>query len=252
MARDQRHDPRIADALAHAQTYGLAEYLAAGPQLLHKWQAGQDTHPRGAALVTAALDCRRAGYITALPTALLNQIHVRYLPTNPRAHLEDLDSAWSWATQRWRGATALLEPTAIGDDTVIVFDYLLDHVQRTTPVDHPTQPPSCSPRSPDATTATAIGTHARNLGNYQLAHPAYTRAHTLHADASGPEHPDTLTSRGNLAGVLWALGRFDEAEQDHRAPPSTHASESSAPERHERVSSRQSRDSFRPGSRLSP
>jgi hypothetical protein len=27
----------------------------------------------------------------------------------------------------------------------------------------------------------------------------------------GPEHPDTLTSRSNLAGGYWAVGRYDEA-----------------------------------------
>jgi hypothetical protein len=33
----------------------------------------------------------------------------------------------------------------------------------------------------------------------------------------GPEHPNTLTSRNNLASVLGDLGRLEEAEQEHRA-----------------------------------
>ncbi|WP_406673533.1 tetratricopeptide repeat protein [Nonomuraea sp. N2-4H] len=33
----------------------------------------------------------------------------------------------------------------------------------------------------------------------------------------GEEHPDTLTSRGNLASVLGNLGRLEEAEAGHRA-----------------------------------
>ncbi|WP_211589568.1 tetratricopeptide repeat protein [Microbispora sp. H11081] len=33
----------------------------------------------------------------------------------------------------------------------------------------------------------------------------------------GEEHPDTLTSRSNLARLLWACGRLEEAEADQ--PP---------------------------------
>jgi len=33
----------------------------------------------------------------------------------------------------------------------------------------------------------------------------------------GEEHPDTLTSRNNLAHVLYGLGRLEEAEAEHRA-----------------------------------
>jgi len=33
----------------------------------------------------------------------------------------------------------------------------------------------------------------------------------------GDEHPATLTSRNNLAGVLNGLGRLEEAEAEHRA-----------------------------------
>ena len=217
-ARQQRHDPRIAAALAHASTYGLAEYLAAGPQLLDKYLAGQESHPRGAALVAAALDCRHSGFITPIPRALLEQVHPQYLPSSPRARLEDLNTAWAWATELWGGATALLEPTT-DDDTIIVFDYLLDHLQRTTPVDYapPTQVLHTTLTHTDAPTATAMGGRAFRQGRYELAHAAYTRAHTLHTTTHGADHPDTLTSRGNLALVLGVLGRFEEAEREHRA-----------------------------------
>ncbi|MER5619962.1 tetratricopeptide repeat protein, partial [Streptosporangium sp. NPDC002544] len=33
----------------------------------------------------------------------------------------------------------------------------------------------------------------------------------------GEEHPHTLSSRNNLASVLWSLGRLEEAEAEHRA-----------------------------------
>jgi hypothetical protein len=68
------HDVRITQALDSADTHGLAEVMAAGPQLLADWQDAWSTAPRvsapgktygdarGAALVSAAVDVRRAGY----------------------------------------------------------------------------------------------------------------------------------------------------------------------------------------------
>lgn len=74
-------DPRIADAVRHSDRYGLAEYLAAGPLLLEGWEnawaPGQN--PRGAPLVTAAVDCRRAGLTAPLPRTLLDELHSAYL-----------------------------------------------------------------------------------------------------------------------------------------------------------------------------
>ena len=63
-AKTLESDPRIADAVAHADTYGIAEYLAAGPELVRDWEnawnpntePGVPTNPRGAALVTCAVE----------------------------------------------------------------------------------------------------------------------------------------------------------------------------------------------------
>jgi tetratricopeptide (TPR) repeat protein len=212
-ARQQRSDPRIADALAHADRYGVAEYLAAGPQLRDKWVAGQESHPRGAALVAAAVDCRRGGYAATLPKALLDEVHTHYLPDNPRVRVEDLAAAWTWATERWQRTSALLEPLTDGD-TVIVFDYLLDHVQRTTPDDDPPDEVlRVAITHANATTAAAIGEHAYGRERYELAYTAHTRAMSLRADK---EHPSALIARSNRGTALWSLGRLDEAEREHR------------------------------------
>lgn len=217
-ARQLRTDPRIDDALTRAEFYGVAEYMAAGPQLRDKWLSGQETRPRGAALVAAAVDCRRAGFIAPLPTALLDEIHTHYLPTNPRTPIEELDAAWTWATETWRNTAALLERTNTDNNTVIVFDYLVDHVQRTSPVDN--DPPEHillnALDHTDTTTASAIGAHAHQRGRYNLAHAAYTRIHTRHSRILGENDPDTLYSRSKLAQVLGDQGKLDEAEAEHR------------------------------------
>lgn len=74
-------DPRIALALKHAKTFGVAESLAAGPELLSDWRNAwaPGTHARGAALVAAAVDCRRAGLSDPVPHDLLLELHHHYL-----------------------------------------------------------------------------------------------------------------------------------------------------------------------------
>jgi hypothetical protein len=68
-AHAQASDERIADALDYSSEYGLAEYLAAGPHLQdaydNAWEVGRN--PRGAALVAAAIDSRRAGHLSPFP-----------------------------------------------------------------------------------------------------------------------------------------------------------------------------------------
>jgi hypothetical protein len=54
-------------------------------------------------------------------------------------------------------------------------------------------------------------------GRYRLAETAIRQALTAHTDQHGPEHPDTLSSRGSLAVVLGGMGRLEEAEAEHRA-----------------------------------
>ena len=78
-ARARVFDPRIADALTHMSVYGLAEYVAAGPELMRDWEDAWSpntdprapSHPRGAALVTAAVEVRRGGYTSPLPREVL-------------------------------------------------------------------------------------------------------------------------------------------------------------------------------------
>ena len=132
-ARTQgRDDPRIADALRHADRYGLAEYLAAGPKLLQEWRDAWavGNQPAGAALVAAAVDCRRAGLEEPVPASLLLELAPSYLdPTvagllNPDA----FDSGLAWATRPRYGASALL--IRHGDGGYLAFDYLFDSLQR--------------------------------------------------------------------------------------------------------------------------
>jgi tetratricopeptide (TPR) repeat protein/membrane protein YdbS with pleckstrin-like domain len=223
-ARAREWDPRIAEAIGYAGSYGIAEYLAAGPELLRDWEdafaSSEGPHVRGAALVAAAIDIRRAGYVSPIPRALLAPAHEHYLTDPEHAHAprEPADDAWAWATRQRRATTALLRPTET--DRVEVFDYLVDNVQRRAgalgPVAEPVVRDAISFASP--ADADSLADTALAQGRYSLAEHAWRLAYQTRANdpSFGPGHPDTLTSRNNLANALYWLGRLEEAEREHR------------------------------------
>lgn len=137
-------DPRIDQALNSADRHGLAEYMAAGPQMLQDLRdarsatpgriPGDPQHglrggPRAAALITAAIDARRAGYHRPIPLPLLRDVHEAYLRDWGGVTLrpESWDDALGWATVPLHATSSLLEPI---DDGYLAFDYLVDVTAR--------------------------------------------------------------------------------------------------------------------------
>ncbi|SFP93112.1 Tetratricopeptide repeat-containing protein, partial [Saccharomonospora viridis] len=213
-AEDLQWDPRIADALRNASGH-LTEYIVAGPELVQRLNNASKTQPRGVALVAAAIDCRRAGWIGPLPTRLVEKLHTDYL--SPRYSPETLGQAWEWAIKPIpRTVTALLAKD--GKD-VTVADYLVDHAQRTSsPDDHvPDTTVHTALDHADAHNAHNIGNTLRAQGRYHLAHTALTHALNLHTTTHDPHHPNTLTTRHNLAGVLQDLGQLEQARDEFKA-----------------------------------
>ncbi|GAA0729761.1 hypothetical protein GCM10010199_44320 [Dactylosporangium roseum] len=131
-ARNYTDDSRIADALLHADRFGVAEYIAAGPQLLMDWRDAWSpgAHPRGAAIVAAAVDVRRAGLHRPISADLLFELHTPYLEARGGSVLrpESLEEALRWATQALHATSSLLIPA--GGNRYIAFDYLADALQR--------------------------------------------------------------------------------------------------------------------------
>jgi hypothetical protein len=130
-ARQRSDDPRLAEAVIHAAEYGVAEYLAAGPQLLAElrdaWAPA--AHPRAAAMVLAAVDARRAGVHRPLPQRVLLEMHEPYLQERGghRLRPETPDSALAWATDPLFATSSLLMPV---DGGYLAFDYLIDAVSQ--------------------------------------------------------------------------------------------------------------------------
>jgi hypothetical protein len=64
-ARTRDWDPRVAEALAHSGSYGIAEYLSAGPELLRDWEDARNSaaappHPGPAPTTTNSAPAARA------------------------------------------------------------------------------------------------------------------------------------------------------------------------------------------------
>ncbi|MCL6667656.1 hypothetical protein [Streptomyces panaciradicis] len=141
-ARRMEGDRRLAQAVVQADRFGVAEYLAAGPQLFMVWQdawAPEGTHVRGAALVAAAVEARRAGWLRPLPIGLLRELHEEQLTRHGGLALrpESWEEALAWATTPWYATSSLLLVHASQPDGYHVFDYLpdtLDEDARNAPI----------------------------------------------------------------------------------------------------------------------
>lgn len=212
-------DRRLADALAHADRYGIAEYMSSGPQLHTEWHNGWErgTHPRGAALVAAAVDCRRAGYTAPLPKALLDELQEEYLQRRGGMLLrpEPLGTAWRWATDlRDSGSSPLW---SAGQDRYDVFDYLVDVAEREPSPPVPEQTVRAALRHARASDAMSIAATAWYHGRSELAEAGFAAAYTELSTTDGPDALTTLSSRSDLAVTLHAMGRLPDPETEYRA-----------------------------------
>lgn len=218
-ARDSG-DPQIARALEQRGGYGVTQYLAAAPRLLTAWRSGWENYPRGAALVAAAVDCRRAGLTGSIPRSLIEAVHNLYLSrlTSGTGQVETLQAAWAWATTPPDGIfVPFLRRTGRGD--YIVFDYLIDAVQRHVTADDliPRQVLSRALRHAGPAEAQSIGWTSRSQDMYDVALVAFGQAYNALAGSMGDEHPEVLRIRASLAYAQYACGMFEEAEAGFRA-----------------------------------
>ncbi|MEU6666084.1 tetratricopeptide repeat protein [Streptomyces sp. NPDC046727] len=136
-AEELRVDARLADALKSAGRYGVAEALAAGPELLGLLRAHTDApdgHFGGAALVHASVDAARVGWRRPLRHAVLRELLPHYVPSDLRQEVDEalFERSLRWARRRRRGFSRLLVDDESGSG-VVAFDYLVDQAQTSLP-----------------------------------------------------------------------------------------------------------------------
>jgi preprotein translocase subunit SecA len=123
------HDARLDEAL---QRYGLAEYLAAGPEAVTLLRTGATTSPAGRAAVLAAVDWYRVGLARPVPKPTLERLYPAYLGDDDRVgpeaanRSEAFENGLKWAKAQIEETSALLTEEAGG---LVPFAYLLDYVE---------------------------------------------------------------------------------------------------------------------------
>ncbi|MFC3736014.1 hypothetical protein [Paractinoplanes deccanensis] len=130
-------DDRLRLALSSTDA-GVTQVLAAGPELIRRWSGADTTDPRqctGRAVITAALDARRAGARTPATRDFLAAAAPSYLTPAQRAAAprDWLDRALDYATTRLHGAAACLTPVSADMASVCGYrtaDYLHQHARR--------------------------------------------------------------------------------------------------------------------------
>jgi hypothetical protein len=208
-ARTAGGDRRIADAIGHADRYGIAEFLAAGPQLLAAWRdawAPEGGHARGAALVAAAVDAQRAGWRRPLPLWLLQELHEPYLSARGGMMLrpEPWADALAWALTPLYATSSLLLPSGRDSDAALAFDYLPDAVDADPAIRAiPAQTWSLLITAADPATCVDIGWEAELRHCRQIAATAFRKA----IDGG------VITGAAGLASILGTAGDTDDAAE---------------------------------------
>lgn len=201
-------DDRIADALRYAGRDGIGEYLAWGPQLYSQWEDAwaRAIQPRAAALIAAAVDCRRTGFAGPLPRALVESLHEDYLEARGGLVLspERIADAWQWALAPRESGSAPLRPA--GNDGYEVFEYLVDEYRRR----HPREPApeNVVLRTLDQATAPEAGNIAATAwqdSRYELAQTAAGRQYAVVTQHAAADALDALIIRSNLTAITLAM-----------------------------------------------
>ncbi|WP_190079358.1 tetratricopeptide repeat protein [Streptomyces longisporoflavus] len=226
-ARALTADERIGAALRPPREFGLAEYIGAGLPLFDRWRnaSGTGAYPRGASLVSAAVDCRRLGLTRPLAREMLEELHTHYLAHRPRLQPEPVAEAWDWALKQHEGTLSLLMPSTPHSESapLDVFRYLVDASEREdseratgpewVPDDLCTRVLALV--APDE--AEAIASTAHSYGRYATVRSAFRHAIDQYSRQGGSGDERTLAARFGFARWLHVIGEFAEAEEVVRA-----------------------------------
>ncbi|GAB3708354.1 hypothetical protein [Nocardiopsis oceani] len=131
-AGPRSEDPRVREAFAQDRS-SVTEYLAQGPVAHQEWQrmlSSNDSH-RAGAVVSAAVQARRAGRHSPLPVELLRTLHEEYVDTSEGrgAGRQTFEEALAQASAAIDGANGCLVRSDRSPGAYYAFDYLADRAQ---------------------------------------------------------------------------------------------------------------------------
>jgi len=200
-------DRRLQIAL-RAADYGMTQTLAAGPELVARWEDAKTAEPYAWAVLTAALDAARLGAQAPLSADLLRQAAEGYCTSEQQADAPNdwFERARDYATQKLHGATAPLRPAGKGMGKTAGYtaaDYLLQHAISV----------RCTERIP-AGAWNALCLHVQNVGDtvrlassaacrllYRYAIPLYCHAIDAGDKDAAYSLADLLVRCGDVDGL---------------------------------------------------
>jgi TPR repeat protein len=206
-ARKQFADPNLDAAL---DRFGLGEYLAAGPELVDRFENGSTTCPIGRAIVQASIDWRRVGMSRAIPMEVLKKLYSAYREefSSLADDADTFENGLNWAGERIFATTALMSRQP---DGYLVFDYMLDYVER--------ERRDEIPRVTWEVALSAIDSASEAL---DIGVAAYTRRllnvaeQALRLAVTSESIDVAAVASFNLAVVLNECGKLEEAEHWYR------------------------------------
>ncbi|GLZ79515.1 hypothetical protein Afil01_43220 [Actinorhabdospora filicis] len=201
---------------------GFGEYLIAGPAQMARWSrdTGEVLEAVGRAVISAAVDARRAGFDDPLPGHVLDLLTPAYLPPKyrQRATTPSAAAGRDWAAEIVTGTTASSCLIPLPGGTYTAADYLTDRA------DQPGSPLH-GQSVPDATW-TILQTHATPMQASAIATAAYLRhdrpdiafSAITRAAQTPDAHPAAMY---NLGILLQQRGDLDGAEKWYRRATET-------------------------------
>jgi transcriptional regulator with XRE-family HTH domain len=192
-----RHDPVLAAAL-NSTDHGIFQTLTAGPHLVRRWNHAADAYAK--ALITAAVDARRAGAREPLTIGSLRDAAAAYLTASQRAQAPHdwFGKALAYATAPVQGGIAALTPMSSTAQTgqvdgYHVADFLAWHQDR-----------------PDSQPSPAAGRF-----NQPTVHDARSSPKPL------PRH--ALAGLDNSNALAWRLNALQAGNREQFTAPAAHA-----------------------------
>ncbi|MBB4932766.1 hypothetical protein F4561_003586 [Lipingzhangella halophila] len=182
----------------------MAAHVGGGPELEDIWRHGPAAgHPRGYALVAAAVDLARTGLSAPLSRGRIEEAAELYLPPPPPA-AEAAEAAWEGATWVRHEVASLLVPADHGQERWRALDYLM----REEPVPAAVLWRAALDWAGDEDRF-AIGVTSYTDGDHAVAETAWRRA----------AENGVTEAMYNLGVLLQEDGRTGEAEQWWRRAP---------------------------------
>jgi tetratricopeptide (TPR) repeat protein len=195
------------------QGEGLGEFLIAARHLIRRLES--KPHPVGQAIVRAAIDVRRTGYLDPIPDSWLHTLHGTYHHTF--ATDADYADGLRWATERLYANTGLLDRRTLPDQErgYAPYDYLVPYLIA---AGEPVPPTTWDHVIEHAQTWLGnVGAMAYETDEKDRAQRAFDRGDQLKDALATYNLGVLLHERGDLDGAEAAWRRADERDSPDAA-----------------------------------